>query len=337
VKYIQFAGNSCVEVRERPIPELGPGDALVKIALSAICGSEMHSYEAGIDNDIVPMHNSGHEMIGLVAGLGDECRFSEGQRVGINVIVGCGTCYYCLQGDLVHCPDLRLAMDGHSEYVVVPESCLVPLPDDIDWDAAVLLCGDTLGTPYHALKRLGGVNAAETAAVFGVGPIGIGCLVWLKFFGLRTLVSEPSPYRRELAVSLGADLVLDPAAEDVVARIKSETGGGADVCLDCAPVAQTLNDALDAAKVYGRVGFIAEKRSATIKPSDQVIRKELSMAGAWYFTNAEFFEQVEFYRRGLSLDGIITHRFTLDEAPEAYRLFRAGETGKVVFTREGVT
>ena len=337
MKYIQFVGNSRVKVRERPVPERGPGEAVVRIALSAICGSEMHSYELGINSDIIPMHNSGHEMVGVVAEVGDGCCFAEGQRVGINIMKGCGSCYYCLQGDLVHCVSLGYAMDAHSEYVVVPETCLVPLPDDIGWEAAVLLCGDTLATPYHGLKRLGGVTAAETAAVFGLDPIGIGCLVWLKFFGLRTIVSELSPYRRGLASRLGADLVLDPAAEDVVARVIEETGGGADVCLDCAPVEQTLNDALDAARVYGRVGFIAEKKSATIKPSDQVIRKELSMAGAWYFTNAEFFEQVEFYRRGLSLDGIITHRYTLDEAPEAYRMFRAGETGKVVFTREGLT
>jgi threonine dehydrogenase-like Zn-dependent dehydrogenase len=337
VKYIQFAGNSLVKVRERPVPDRAPGEVSVQIALSAICGSEMHAYETGIPSAIIPMHNSGHEMVGIVAEVDEGCGYTVGQRVGINIMKGCGECYYCLQGDLVHCVDLKYGMDAHSEYVVMPESCMVPLPDDLDWEAAVLLCGDTLGTPYHGLKRLGGVTAAETAAVFGFGPIGIGCLVWLKYFGLRTIVSELSPYRRELAKRLGADLVLDPAEENVVERVKAETGGGADVCLDCAPVAQTLNDALDAAKIYGRVGFIAEKREATIKPSEQVIRKELSMAGAWYFTNAEVVEQIEHYRRGLSLDGIITHRYTLDQATEAYKKFHSGETGKVVFTRPGLT
>jgi len=336
MKYIQFVGNSRVEVRERPTPEPGPGEALVQIALSAICGSEMHAYELGMNSEALPFHNMGHEMVGVVAEVNDGRLVAEGQRVGVNIMKGCGTCFYCLQGDLVHCTNLNLLMDAHSEYIVAPESCLVPLPDDVDWDAAVLLCGDTLGTPYHGLKRLGGVNAAQTAAVFGFGPIGIGCLTWLKFFGLRTIVSEISPYRRELAKRLGADMVLDPTAEDAVARVREETGGGADICLDCSPSPQTLNDALDATRVYGRVGFIAEKKTATIKPSDQVIRKELSMAGAWYFTNAEFFEQVEFYRRGLSVEGIITHRYALEEAPEAYRLFKAGETGKVVFTHEGV-
>jgi threonine dehydrogenase-like Zn-dependent dehydrogenase len=336
MQYIQFVGESRVEVREAPTPKPRPGEALIQIALSALCGSEMHTLVTGIDSDVSRAHNMGHEMVGVVAEVNNSCRVTKGQRVGVNIMKGCGTCTYCLVGDPVHCGSLALAFDAHSEYVVAPDTCLIPLPDDVDWNAAVLMCGDTLGTPYHALKRLGGVKAAETAAVFGFGPIGIGCLVWLKFFGLYAIVSEISPYRRDLARRLGADLVLDPSEEDVVARVHDATGGGADVCLDCAGVPQTLNHALDAARIYGRVGLIAEKSSATIKPSSQVIRKELSMAGAWYFTTAEFFEQVELYRRGLTVEGIITHRYTLKEAPEAYKRFAAGETGKVVFYHEGV-
>jgi propanol-preferring alcohol dehydrogenase len=134
---------------------------------------------------------------------------------------------------------------------------------------------------------------------------------------------------------LGADLVINPAEEEVVARVRSETAGGAEVCLDCSGIPQTLNDALDSARVYGKVGFIGEKSSATIKPSDQFIRKELTISGSWYFTTAEFYEQVEFFHRGLKVDGVITHRYMLDEASEAYRRFRAGETGKVVFYHAG--
>jgi threonine dehydrogenase-like Zn-dependent dehydrogenase len=221
--------------------------------------------------------------------------------------------------------------NGHSEFIVAPEMCLVPLPDSLDWESAVLVCGDTLGTPYRTLKRLGGVHAGETAAVFGCGPIGLGALTWLKFYGARAIVSELSPYRRALALSLGADLVLDPSEEDVVARVRAETGGGTDLCLDCSHAEQTLNDALDAARVYGRVGWIGEKPSATVNPSGQVIHKELQVAGSWYFTVGDFYEELALLPRGVSPQGLITHRFSLAEAPEAYRVFAAGETGKVVF------
>jgi threonine dehydrogenase-like Zn-dependent dehydrogenase len=337
MKYIQFLGNSAVDVREKPIPQPGPGEALVQIVLSAMCGSEIHSLVDGIDpvNSLI-VNNSGHESVGVAVEVPAGGRIRQGQRVGVNIMYGCGKCIYCLNGDPVHCPTVRIYQNAHSDYMVVPESCLVPLPDDLNWDAAVVMCGDMLGTPYHALKRLGGVNAAQRVAIFGCGPIGIGCLVWLKHFGVYTIVSEISPYRRELARRLGADLVLDPNAEDVVAHIKDVTGGGAEVCLDCAGVQETNSHALGAARIYGRVGFIGEKKLATIMLSPHIIRKELSIVGSWYFTNAEFFEQVEFYRRGLSIDGMITHRYTLTQAPDAYRCFLAGETGKVVFYHEGV-
>jgi threonine dehydrogenase-like Zn-dependent dehydrogenase len=336
VQYIQFTGNSQVEVRQAPVPQPGPGEALVQVALSAICGSEMHALERGMSSATGEAHNLGHEVVGVAAEVNGGSRIAPGQRVGVNIIQGCGSCIYCLTGDLVHCAKLKYSFDAHSDYIVVPEACLVPLPDDVGWEAAVLMCGDTLGTPYHALKRLGGVNPSQRAAVFGFGPIGIGSLAWLKYFGLQTIVSETSPYRCALARRLGADLVINPAAEDVVERVRLETDGGAEVCLDCSGLPQTLNDALDAARIYGKVASIGEKPSATIKPSDQLIRKELTIFGAWYFTTAEFYEQVEFYRGGLKIDGIISHRYTLNEAPEAYERFQAGETGKVVFYHPGI-
>ncbi len=178
MKYVQFLGNSLVDVREKPIPQPGPGEALVQIALSAMCGSEIHSLIDGVDP--VAYHeanNTGHEMVGVVTEVKNGTRITPGQRVGVNIMHGCGRCIYCLNGDPVHCSQLRVYQNAHSDYVVVPESCLVPLPEDLNWDASVIMCGDMLGTPYHALKRMGGVNASQRAAIFGCGPIGIGCLV----------------------------------------------------------------------------------------------------------------------------------------------------------------
>jgi threonine dehydrogenase-like Zn-dependent dehydrogenase len=333
MRYVQFVGDSRVEVRAGHVPEPGPGEALVRIAVSAICGSELPALRNGVRGD--DQHNPGHEMAGVVVKANGLRHVREGQRVGVQVTYGCGRCIYCLQGDPKH-NGMAYLLDGHSEYVAAPEMCLIPLPDELGWESAVLLCGDTLGTPYRTLKRLGGVHAGETAAVFGCGPIGLGCLTWCKFYGARAIVSEVSPYRRELARSLGADLVLDPTQEDVVARVRAETGGGADLCLDCSHAEQTLNDALDAARVYGRVGWIGEKPSATVNPSGQVIHKELRLAGSWYFTVADFYEELAFFRRGLSPARLITHRYTLGDAPEAYRVFAAGDTGKVIFVHKGI-
>jgi threonine dehydrogenase-like Zn-dependent dehydrogenase len=332
MQVVHFLGNSRVEVRQAPQAEPGPGEALVRIETSAICGSELPAYRGAGCTE--PRHNSGHEMAGTIAKANGLCRFHEGERVGLQIMKGCGRCMACLQGDPKHCiTGEHYLMDGHGDFVVAPEICLVPLPDDLSWEAAVLLCGDTLGTPYRALKRLGGVQSGQVAAVFGCGPIGLGMLTWLKYYGARTLVSEPNSYRRALAARLGADLVLDPGEGNVVERIREQTGGGADLCLDCSEAAQTLNDALDAARVWGRVAMIGEKAAVTIRPSDQAIVKELTIAASWYFTAADFFEELDHFRRGLPLGDLITHRYALAEAPEAYAQFAAGQTGKAVFVR----
>jgi len=330
---VRFLGGEQVEVSSLPRPQCGPGEAIVKVAISAICGSELPAYRGGIHSGSSP--NPGHELAGVVETTGALCHLRSGQRVGVQVMSGCGHCRHCASGDYEHCvAGVRVLGGGHCEYVVAPSACLVPLPDDLDWEAAVLLCGDTLGTPYRALRRLGGVCRGDVAAVFGCGPIGLGSLLWLKFFGARVIVSEPGAYRRDLAERLGADLVLNPHVEDVVNRIRRETDGGADVCLDCAHATQTLTDALDAAGIHGRVAFIGEKSEAAIRPSDQFIRKELTIVASWYFTVAEFYDQVRHYRRGLDLRGLITHRFLLAEAQQAYSTFASGCSGKVVFWHE---
>jgi len=330
MRVVRFKGKGQVEVVERPLPEPGPGEALVRIAISAICGSERGAVESGLSEG--ETCNTGHEMAGIVVRANGTRRAVEGERVGIQVLAGCGRCLYCLQGDPKHCVEKpRFIPNAHGEYVVAPDICLVPLPQDLDWEPAVMLCGDMLGTPYHALKRMGGAHAGETAAIFGCGPIGLGCLTWLVDAGARVFVSEPNAYRRELALKLGADVAIDPTQEDPVARVQAETGGGAELCLDCSPEEQTLQDALNAARVYGRVGWIGEKPSATVNPSQQVLHKGLQITGSWYFGPAEFFEQLAHYRRGMSLEGLITHRFALEDAPAAYRLFASRNAGKIVF------
>jgi threonine dehydrogenase-like Zn-dependent dehydrogenase len=335
MRRVHFAGEGQVEVHQVPLPEPGPGQGLVRIAVSAICGSELPAVQRGMGS---APHNSGHEMVGVVVQANGLCRVEVGQRVGLQILIGCGQCLYCLQGDPKHCANgADYLLDAHSEYVVAPEICLVPLPDDLDWELGALLCGDTLGTPYRTLKRMGGVNASQVAALFGCGPIGLGFLTWLKYYGLHTIVSEPNAYRRELARRLGADLLLDPNQEDVVARVRQETVGGADLCVDCTGKEETLNDALDAARIYGRVGWVGEKATATVRPSQQAIHKELQMTGSWYFTATDFLEELAHYRRGLSPSGLITHRFALQDAPAAYALFARGDTGKVLFCHPWVT
>jgi threonine dehydrogenase-like Zn-dependent dehydrogenase len=319
-----YASGGHVELHEAPMPQIKPGEVLVRVRASAVCGSELHDYRRGSGG------RAGHEAVGEVVQVQEVPGLAVGQHVAIQVLSGCGHCVYCLAGDPKHCAQTRFHGGLHAEYVAVPAQCCLVLPDDIAWDTGVLLGGDTIGTPYHALQRLG-VSAADTAAVFGCGPIGLGTTALLHHYGVRTLAVESVTYRRELAVRLGAEMALDPAAGDPVARLRELTGGkGADVAVDCAGVPATTGMALDAAAIYGRVAFLGEKPEAPIRPSPQFIRKELTVIGSWYFTLPDYARILALYRQGLDVAGLITHRFPLAEIDQAFATFASGQTGKVV-------
>ncbi len=330
MKAVFYAGHGRIDVREVPTPEPQPGQVLVRIRTSAICGSEMHSYRGEHPGQGI----AGHEGVGEIAAVRDaSCGLAVGQRVAIQVLSGCGECEYCAAGDPEHCRQSRFHGGTHAEYMAVPAACCRPLPDDVPFDQGVLLGGDGIGTPYHALRRLN-VSAADTAGVFGCGPVGLGAITVLHFLGVRTIAVEMLPYRRELALRLGASIALDPAEGDPVARIRELTAGrGVEVALDCSGVPATTTLALESASIYGRMAFIGEKPEATIHPSPQFIRKELTAIGSWYFTAPDYYRILELHRRGLQVADLITHRFPLDEADEAFRVFASGQSGKVLLVQ----
>ena len=327
---VVFAGNGKVEVREFADPEPKAGEALVRLTVSAICGSELHSYHSpnGSRGNRV-----GHEMVGEVIGANQTRHVKVGDRVAIQIMAGCGRCYYCLRGDYEHCADMGYLHGGHAELIAAPELCCLPLPDDVNWERGVLLGGDTIGTTYRTLHRLG-VSAFDTVAVLGCGPIGLGMLAVLRFLGATTFAADVSAYRRDLAKKLGAAHVLDPNTQDVPAVIRSLTAGaGVDVALDCSPTQETLTAALDSVRKFGKVGFVGEKGESVFHPSNHFIRKEIMALGSWYYNPGDYHEIMDLYRRGLKVDDLVTHRFPLDEADKAFATFASGESGKVLIVR----
>ncbi len=330
MKAALFTGQARVEVCQVPQPEPGPGEVLLRVRASALCGSELHAYRGQGSGGNIP----GHEMAGEVVALNDVRGIAIGDRMAVQIMSGCERCVHCLAGDPEHCNERHLHTGGHAEYVALPAGCCLPIPPEITWAEGVLLGGDTIGTPYHAQRRLD-LSPADRVAVFGCGPVGLGAVTLLHFFGVQIFAVEPIAYRRQLARRLGADVGIDPTAEDAVTRIKELTGGrGVEVALDCSGVAATTGMALDSAAVHGRVALIGEKGEATIHPSPQFIRKELTAIGSWYFTGADYFRILDLYRRGLDVSGLITHRFPLEEADQAFATFSSGQSGKVLILQE---
>lgn len=325
---------------ERPVPTPGPGEVLVRVRASALCRSDMSLYdgtpivggEVAGSGQIVP----GHEPAGEVAATGaDVSGLSVGDRVAVYLAVGCGRCPSCLRGYRMLCPAWKcIGFDvdgGDAEYLVAPAENCLPIPDDMSFEVAALAT-DMVGTQYSTQKRLG-VSGADTVAVFGIGPMGGAGIVVAKARGARVIAVDVLESRLQMARELGADELVDSRSVDAAARLRELTcGEGVDTAIDCSGNPGAQNAALDAARRLGAVAFVGESRSTTINPSDQIIRKLLHVIGGWYFATWEFAEITRFIvDHQLPVGRLITHRFPLDEAADAFRMFNARETEKAVF------
>jgi threonine dehydrogenase-like Zn-dependent dehydrogenase len=255
----------------------------------------------------------------------------EGQRVAVHVVVSCGKCYWCLRGQELYCPAVHGLNNAHAEYLAAPASHCLPIPDDVDWETALLIGGDTMGVGYRASTRAG-VRAGEVAAVVGAGPVGLGHVVLLSFWGLQVIAVDPRPYRRALAQQLGAAEALAPDAEAVAVLRRYNDGRGPDFVFDCAGSPQALGLSVQAVRPGGTVAIIGERGETPIYPSRDIIHREIQLFGSWYFARYQFYEQVELVRRGMQPRRLITHRLPLEAAQEAYELMDAGECGKIIFT-----
>lgn len=320
------AGSRRVRIADLPRPTLEPGQVLLQVMASGLCGSELGSFRGEKAKD----GPAGHELAGVVAEVSDGCRLRVGGRVAVQVIAGCGACLHCLRGNATLCRERRGHGGSEAELIALPEFCCLPLPDEVSFDAGVLLAGDALGVANKLLNRMG-ISGADTVAIFGVGPIGLGMTAVASFLGGRCIAVEPHEYRRQLAQDIGAEATIDPAACDPAERLRELTdGAGPSVAIVCVGREEVFNAALEVAAGGGKVGLVGEMPKATINPSETLIRKSLTLYGSWYTNWVEYHELLERYRAGLPADKLITHTFPLAQAEEAYRLFESGQSGKVM-------
>ncbi len=328
---LKLEGNSGVSVIEMPEPVPGPGEVVVKTVVSALCGSEMHSYRgAGSATG-----NGGHEAAGTICAIGPEVTtLTIGQRVGLSAVVGCGQCDYCAKGQYTWCAERRFYGNMHAERILIAARGCHPLPDDVPWDAGVLLAGDGLGVPYHTSLKMAD-PAIKTIAIFGVGPIGLGHTLLQTYLGRQVIAVDIASLRLEQAQQLGAAHVINSRETDPVAQILRLTDGrGADVCLEAAGRPETLKLCFAAVRTGGLVVMNGEQGNLELSPSQDFIRRDITALGAWYYHFAEFSSMLALYRQGLAVTSLITDHYPLAEAATAFQEFAAGRTGKVILTMQ---
>lgn len=345
MKAVYFLGNRKLEVRDVPDPTPGPGDVIIEIKASGMCGSDLKYYRAADGADSIGLEKksdkpiiAGHEPCGVVveAGKGVWSSLAKiGTRVMNHHYAGCGCCHQCRGGWTQMCDDGSTTFgangDGaHAKFMRVPADSIIALPADLSFKAgAAISCGT--GTAWGGLDRLG-LRGNETIAIFGQGPVGLSGTQLAAAMGARVIALDIDESRLQRAKEFGASEIIDARRDDSVSAVRDLTGGfGAECTMDCSGTAVARSAAIKSARKWGRVVFLGEGGDVTIDVSNDMNRKQLSVFGSWTFSKNGQAACARFAsERKLDIDSLFTHSWALQDAHEAYRLFDTQTTGKGV-------
>ncbi len=342
MKALTFQGIGEVKLADVPRPAInGSGEALVKVTLGAVCGSDLH-----ILHGHTPMNEGavlGHEFVGVVEEVGSEVkRFKPGDRVVSSFFTSCGVCAFCRKGWFNQCVDKGTfghgeyfgnLGGGQAEYVVVPlaDHSMEPIPQGMTDEQAIFV-GDILATGFFGAERAE-IKPGDVVAVVGAGPVGLMATMCAQLFGpARVLVVDMVDSRLEMAMDLGGTPINAKQVNPVEA-IRASTGGfGADASIECVGLLAAVDTAVQAVRGGGTISMVGVP-STTIGdfPYMRMWLKSLTFRAGWCNVQAHMRPLLDLITAGrLQPDRIISHRMKLDQAEEAYRMFDAREATKIV-------
>lgn len=342
-----FVEPGKIELQQRPIPDIGPTDALLRVTTTTICGTDVHILKG--EYPVRPGLIVGHEPVGIIEKLGSAVTGYEiGQRVIAGAITPCGQCHPCLDGHSSQCGgqamggwQLGNSIDGcQAEYVRIPnaQANLTPVPDGLS-DEQVLMCPDIMSTGFGGAES-GHIRIGDTVAIFAQGPIGLCATAGANLMGAtRIIVVDSVPERLAVARQLGADITINFREQDPVQRIQEITGGaGVDVAIEALGTQQTFESCLRSLKPGGTLsslGVYSGKLSMPLDAfaaglGDHKIITTLCPGG-----KERMRRLMAVVASGrVDLTPMVTHRFALDDIVEAYDLFSHQRDGvlKVAIT-----
>jgi threonine dehydrogenase-like Zn-dependent dehydrogenase len=336
-----FLGGREVALREFPDPVAGPGDVVLAIKASGMCGSDLHSYRAAPDP---ARHASdyiigGHEPAGIVTAVGPGVPGTVaqvGDRVMVHHYRGCGACTECRSGWSQLCTTGEMGLFGgnrhgaHAPYMTVPAATLLPLPASLSFSAgAAIACGT--GTAWGGLRRLQ-LTGRETIVIVGQGPVGLSATMLAAAQGARVIALDISAERLGRSARFGAWATINPAQENPVEAILALTGGrGAELALETSGSTRGAADALAALGVWGRACFLGIGAQVHFDVKEYMAR-QVTVMTSWSMSSVGQLECADFVvKRGIEVDQLFTDRWNLEEAVAAYAKFDQQSAGKGVF------
>jgi threonine 3-dehydrogenase len=326
------------------VPAIGPTDVLVRVKTASICGTDLHIYgwDRWSQGRIKPPLTLGHEFCGVVERVGDEVRaVKAGDFVSAEMHVNCGHCHQCRVGQAHVCRNLRIIgidQDGaFAEFVKIPAPNIWKLDPAIPEHYGAIL--DPLGNAVHTV--LAGPIAGQTVLVTGCGPIGLMSIAVAKACGAsKVFATETNEQRRAMAKKMGADVVLNPAAENAVARILGETGGtGVDALLEMSGNPAAIQQGFKALRAGGRASLLGiPTENVPLDLVNDVIFKGATVQGIYGRRMYETWVQMTALLKAgkLNLEPLFAEREPLEKFENAFAKLQGGLPGKILLYPNGV-
>lgn len=333
MKGLVFKEKGIVALMDVKKPEIVKDtDAIVKISLTTICGSDVHLVQGHIPTE--PGYVIGHEYVGVIESVGKEVKnLKPGDRVAGPAAPYCGQCENCNKGQLAHCLNGGIhgsgkefgGLDGtHSEYIRVPNAHvnLLKIPNTVT-DEQALFVGDILSTGYTG-ARDADIKMGDTVVIFGGGPVGLCAVETAKLYNPSQiiLVGYRDTYRMEVGRQMGADYTILSSKEDVKKRIFELTGGkGADAAIEAAGTVQTLNNAVRCVGIGGRVSIVSLFSTPIELPMQELCMKNIQIRmGLGYLGDMN--KLLKLVEKGtINTSHLISHRISLNDAEKGFEIF----------------
>jgi L-iditol 2-dehydrogenase len=353
---VVFTGNRTLKIMNFDDPTPGPGQVVVKMKASGMCGSDLHFYRAPDPNALVAQMGmtsfedrgmdphtpviAGHEPCGVIEEIGpgvNPDQFKVGDRVIVFHYEGCNVCDECRTGWTQLCengvaPHGTVKNGSHADYQLVPADRLVVMPEEVSFvTGAAIACGT--GTAYGAILRMD-LSARDTLAVFGLGPVGLSAVQLASAMGVEVIGVDIDEARVQQATAFGAAHVINGKTHDPVEEIKKLTRGkGASCSMECAGGNIAKQQAVRSTAAWGKVVLVAVGGELEgIVGWNDMIARQRTIIGSWTFSITGMKECAYFIAdRGINVDGIFSDHWDLNDAEKAYQLFDKQAGGKGVF------
>ncbi|MFW9805363.1 MAG: zinc-binding dehydrogenase [Candidatus Thorarchaeota archaeon] len=337
-----YYGIGDVRYEETEVPEIGPGELLIKVGTALTCGTDVKTYKRGHPVLIKRIPSLfGHEYAGTIEEIGPGAKnFEVGMRVVATNSAPCGECFFCKRDMPNLCAELKdsLVNGAFAEYIRVPEGVVRwnthQIPDSLSFRDAALT--EPLACVVHGIEE-SNIKLGDTVVVIGAGPIGQMLIMLAKKHGASTVIaSDLAELRRTIAKKAGADIIIDPAKENPIERVKEETSGyGADVVIEAVGIPQTWEQAVEMTRDAGTTVLFGGAASGTKFEVDTVRFHygQLAIKGVFHLKPRHVEQALNLIiARNVNPDLLISHEMPLAKINEALEKMSKGETMKIAIS-----